>query len=292
MNPVLSLIIATVNRRSELERCLASLPKNSSALEVIVVDQSADRSALSVVLRFQNTLHISHHYQGVPAASSARNLGAVYARGEWVGFTDDDASFRKDTLQALMTRIESGKWDVITGMTCDDSGKATVLPWRKRTTSITRHSLRDTVAESTLFLRRELFLSCGGFDPIFGPGGSFEAEEAIDLLRRLGRQLPASRMRFFPEIKLVHAQTVPYRDQESLRKAYRYARARGACFARHWRHASLRRVASEVGRHLLGTVIFRGRRRQSRIDCLRGYLAGFYAYWQWHLGSKQRSQLS
>ena len=282
MNPVLSLVIATLDRVAQLERCLASLPQHCDGIEVVVVDQSATHSAWDVVQRFHGKLQISYQYQKVPAASSARNLGVAYARGEWVGFPDDDAYFCEDTIAALRDKIESNRWDVVSGMTCDEAGAPTVVSWRRQSTRITRRSLRDTVAESTLFLRRSIFLECGGFDPFFGPGGSFGAEEAIDLLRRMQLRQPGLRMQYFPQIRLVHADSSPYGDADALRKAHCYARARGACFARHWKQASKRRITSEVCRHVIGSLVFRGLRRQSRIDCLRGYVAGFREYRRMH----------
>lgn len=291
MNPVLSLVIATLDRVAQLERCLASLPQRCEAIEVVVVDQSAAHAAWDVVQRFHSKLQISYQYQKVPAASSARNLGVAYSRGEWVGFPDDDAYFCEDTIAALRDEIESNRWDVVSGMTCDEAGAPTVVSWHKQATPITRRSLRDTVAESTLFLRRSVFLECGGFDHIFGPGGSFGAEEAIDLLRRMLLQQPRLRMQYFPRIRLVHADSPPYGDADALRKAHRYARARGACFARHWKQASKRRITSEVCRHVVGSVVFRGLRRQSRIDCLRGYVEGFCEYRRMHVAAQPHPQL-
>ncbi len=291
MNPVLSLVIATLDRVTQLERCLASLPQHCDGIEVVVVDQSATHSAWDVVQRFHGKLQISYQYQKVPAASSARNLGVAYARGEWVGFPDDDAYFCEDTIAALRDKIESNRWDVVSGMTCDEAGAPTVVSWRRQSTHITRRSLRDTVAESTLFLRRSVFLECGGFDPFFGPGGSFGAEEAIDLLRRMQLRQPGLRMQYFPQIRLVHADSSPYGDADALRKAHCYARARGACFARHWKQASKRRITSEVCRHVIGSLVFRGLRRQSRIDCLRGYVAGFREYRRMHATAQPHPQL-
>ena len=281
MKPILSLVIATLDRVPELERCLASLEVNNelrSLFEVVVVDQSSDRAAYEVVRRFEERLQISFTYQSVPAVSPARNLGVSFARGEWVGFPDDDARFRGDTLPLLLQAITSGAWDLITGMTCNEEGTPTVLRWRSKAYPITRHTIRTTVAESTLFMRRDLFLRHQGFDPTFGPGGLFGAEEAVDLIRRIQREAEAARMQYLPQIKILHADAAPYRDRAALRKVHLYARARGACFARHWRQASKRRIENDVARHLIGSMIFRGLRRECRIRSLQGYVRGFCDY--------------
>lgn len=279
MKPLLSLILATLHREAELERCLTSLCSDGhDDFEVLIVDQNTGDSAQQIAARFQHRLRIIYLHQVTPAASSARNLGAEHASGEWIGFPDDDVQFLPGTLHALRRHIHSGTCDVISGMTCDESGKSSVVPWRRVETAMTRRHLRSTVAESTLFIRRDLFLRNNGFDVLFGPGGLFGAEEAIDLIRRIQKTLPVQRMRFFPDICLIHANSVPYATEAALQKSRSYARARGACFARHWRSASSRRVLSEVSRHAIGSIVLGGLRRRSRIDCLLGYVEGFRAY--------------
>jgi glycosyltransferase involved in cell wall biosynthesis len=279
MKLLFSLVLATVHREAELERCLASLCLDGhDDFEVFIVDQNTGNGVQPIAARFQDRLRIIYLHQAIPAASSARNFGAEHASGEWIGFPDDDVQFLPGTLLALRRHIHSGACDVISGMTCDESGKPSVASWRRVETPMTRRHLRSTVAESTLFLRRDLFLRNNGFDVLFGPGGPFGAEEAIDLVRRLQQTVPVHRMRFFPDICLIHANSIPYENQAALQKSRSYARARGACFARHWRSASRRRLLSEVSRHAIGSLVLRGLRRRSRIDCLRGYVEGFRAY--------------
>jgi glycosyltransferase involved in cell wall biosynthesis len=280
--PFFSFVIATMHREIELERCLASfLQDTADDFEIVIVDQNADDRALRIVERFRDRLRLVHLRRSVAGASSARNTGAEAAQGEWIGFPDDDATLRPDTLQQLRAHIHSGRYDLITGMTRDEAGAPSVLPWSITECDITKRHLRSTVAESTLFIRRDLFVRCKGFDPLFGPGGLFAAEEAIDLIRRIRRDHPTANMRFLPQVCLVHANSLPYQNEESLRKARSYARGRGACFARHWRFVSKRRVLSEVGRHAIGSVVLRGMRRRSRVDCLLGYIDGYRAYRKW-----------
>jgi glycosyltransferase involved in cell wall biosynthesis len=277
--PLLSLIIATVNRDSELERCFTSLLHDGGDdFEVVIVDQNCDDRVEKIVQRFGRQLRLIHVRRPIAAASSARNTGAEIAQGTWLGFPDDDAHFLPDTLSQLRHHAQTEAYDLISGMTRDHAGQPSVLPWITQQCDITKHLLRRTIAESTLFVRRELFLGCNGFDPLFGPGGEFGAEEAIDLVRRIRATHPEARMRFIPEVCLIHANSLPYHDHESLRKAKSYARGRGACFARHWRCVSKRRVLSEVSRHAVGSIVLRGLRRKSRVDCLLGYLEGFQAY--------------
>jgi hypothetical protein len=127
-------------------------------------------------------------------------------------------------------------------------------------------------------IRSRTFWGVGGFDSTFGPGGGFGAEEGIDLVRRLWAVAPRTRMHYTPEIRFFHENASPYCDEVALQKTLHYARARGACFARHWRTSHLPRVIREIAKHMIGCTVFRGMRRQSRLLSLKGYVQGFFAY--------------
>jgi glycosyltransferase involved in cell wall biosynthesis len=221
------------------------------------------------------------------SATDARNAGAARARGQWLGFPDDDCRFLPETLERIATHVAGDAVDVLTGMTRDQEGKPSVLPWHPSEATITRDTLRRSVAESTLYLRREIFFGVGGFDPAFGPGSLFAAEEGVDLVRRIWKAMPAVRMKYCPEICFVHRDGSSYGNESSLRKIHAYSRARGACFARHWQNASPKRVVNDVGRHVVGSLIFRGPRRRSRILSLVGYVEGFLAYRKWEREKKR-----
>ena len=63
-----------------------------------------------------------HHQVAFQAASRARNLGVQHARGEWVGFPDDDCQFMPDTLIEIERLTRQSQISVVTGQTTDASG--------------------------------------------------------------------------------------------------------------------------------------------------------------------------
>jgi glycosyltransferase involved in cell wall biosynthesis len=287
--PLVSLIVATVDRVVELRQCLESLRTcNFRAFEVIIADQNEDLLIRQVVESMESCFPLVWLRMDHRNATDARNAGAARSRGRWLGFPDDDCRFLPDTLERIRTQVLEDGIDVLTGMTRDHEGRPSVLPWHTSEARITRDVLRRSVAESTLYLRREIFFAVGGFDPAFGPGSLFGAEEGVDLVRRIWRAMPEVRMKYYPEICFVHHNGSPHVDDRALRKIQVYARARGACFARHWQSASPKRVLNDIGRHIAGSLIFRGLRRRSRIIALVGYVEGFIAYRQWER-QKQRA---
>ena len=277
--PLISLVVATVDRTDELQRCLLSLNQSTMrSFEVIVVDQNEDFRLDPIISDASAWFPLTWLRVAHRNAAHARNMGAVCAGGEWIGFPDDDCRFLPETLERLERHIAAADTDVLAGMTRDQIGRASVLPWHPTEAAITRHRLRRTVAESTMYLRNEIFFAVSGFDPAFGPGSVFGAEEGNDLIRRLWQTVPGVRMRFFPDICFIHDHPAPCNDLRALEKTHTYARARGACFARHWRSTSVRRVVNDLGRHVVGSIVFRGIRRRSRILSLVAYVEGFVAY--------------
>lgn len=290
--PLLSLVVATVGRTSELKAFLNSLlASEHSDVELIIVDQNDDDRVVALLAHFEGRVAVRHLRLQQKGASSARNAGASVASGQWIGFPDDDCALTHTTLATLRRYLAGMECDVLSGCTVDQWGNHTVLHWPKRACAINRRNLRHALAESTMYIRRSLFAQVGGFDALFGPGGSYGAEEAVDLLRRLWTVAPGLRAMYVPDLCFVHANGCAYSDEAALEKTYRYSRARGACFARHWRSSDPRRVVGETAKHVAGSIIFRGLRRRSRLLSLRGYAVGFFQY-QWNNTLLKRSRAS
>ncbi|MFH1154109.1 MAG: glycosyltransferase [Pseudomonadota bacterium] len=110
-SPLISIIIPTYNRPEQLNACLLSLTQqrfDSSRFEVIVVDDGSPTSIEALAGRFLDRLELRIiRQQDNRGPAAARNIGAYYARGEILAFTDDDC--RPDTnwlpsLRALFRR--------------------------------------------------------------------------------------------------------------------------------------------------------------------------------------------
>jgi hypothetical protein len=278
--PWLSLVIPTLGRSDELRACLESLSLYADgSLEVLIVDQNPDDRLIPTIHHFQPLLKIIHLRQQEANASAARNLGAHSAHGVWVGFPDDDCQFLPTTLPNLRERIDKGDAGLLVLKSVQSQGGPSGVLGYDHEVPIDNATLRNTIAEYAIVLPRELFLSVNGFDPSFGPGGLFPADEGVDLIRRLWIRHPrALTMTYCPHIQIAHPQNLPYTDEAALKKAYRYAQGRGACFARHWRTASKRRALVVVAKAFLSPILFRGARRRLGPINLFGCLRGFFRY--------------
>jgi glycosyltransferase involved in cell wall biosynthesis len=100
MSPVISVIIPTYNRATDLRRALASLMVQTCPdWEAIVVDNSSTDGTREVVDSFGDARirFFSIVNRGVIAAS--RNLGIRNATGEYVAFLDSDDWWQSDKLE-------------------------------------------------------------------------------------------------------------------------------------------------------------------------------------------------
>jgi len=140
---------------------------------------------------------VVHHQVAFQAASRARNLGVQHARGEWVGFPDDDCQFMPDTLIEIERLTRQSQISVVTGQTTDASGSPNLLRWRQEPKVFTRWTMFGCLVEATMYVRRDLFLRVKGFDERFSPSALFPAAESIELLNRLFAALGAKTRQMF-----------------------------------------------------------------------------------------------
>lgn len=102
-NDLISIIIPTLNRPKPLRRALESVLHQSHAkdvtVEVLVVDNSSDQSALWVASEFAAcSTPVKYISEPVPGVANARNAGIRQANGRWVAFLDDDEEATPDWL--------------------------------------------------------------------------------------------------------------------------------------------------------------------------------------------------
>ena len=172
MNPRVSVVIATYERRALLLRCVDALLAQtlpSSQYEIVIVDDGSSRSTREHVvaalatrrrLRRAPTLR----FLWMPAnrgPAAARNCGILAARGDVVAFTDDDTVPRPDWLQAGLDAIAAGA-DAVAG--------AVDVPLPAVPTDYERDAAGLSNAgfvTANAFVRRDLLAAIGGFDERF-----------------------------------------------------------------------------------------------------------------------------
>jgi glucosyl-dolichyl phosphate glucuronosyltransferase len=107
VSPFLSVVICSFNRLGTLPGAIESVltqSKFSQLTELIVVDDGSTDGTAEWLKAVQsswpaNTRILSQANKGL---SSARNVGAAEARGEWIAFIDDDALVSPEWLGSLV----------------------------------------------------------------------------------------------------------------------------------------------------------------------------------------------
>jgi glycosyltransferase involved in cell wall biosynthesis len=106
MQPLISVIIPTLNEENYLPKLLEDLKKQTrKSFEVIVVDAHSDDMTKKVA----NTFHKDFDFHFLESSkrqnSLQRNLGAEKAKGEYLFFMDADTRVPPDTIEKLEQHI-------------------------------------------------------------------------------------------------------------------------------------------------------------------------------------------
>lgn len=263
----ISLVLATHGRSQELIPCLDSLcAQTQAACEILVMDQNADERLAPLLQEYRRRgLALNHQRLPRPSLSAARNRGIELARGELIGFPDDDCWYEPDTLAQLVSAAHAepaasgyvGVWleqaAALPAAARQDTGWLDAAAWRR---------FQGGAASSiTLFMRRAALLELQGFDARLGVGQWYGAGEETDLvLRALACGMRLQRV---PALRVHHAYGTAKVSGARLRTR---ARGTGALYAKHEMSAWV------IVRGLLAPLFGRGRLQL-------GLRAGFNISW-------------
>ena len=211
-----SFIIPVYNRPEELQELLESIMHQSLGdYEVIVVEDGSTRTSEEVIQRFVPQIYSLYYYQ-IPngGPSRARNIGASYAKGDYIIILDSDVVLPEGYLRAVDKALSSGDIDAFGG---PDTASEDFTPIQKAinyamTSTLTTGGIRGGSADAmeqfkprsfNLGCRRTLFLQLGGFDVGMRFG------EDIDFSLRL--QEAGARTVLIPEAYVYHKRRVDLR---------------------------------------------------------------------------------
>ncbi len=217
----LAIIICTFRREALLRKALASVVAQNcpseTRLSVIVVDNSDEGSARSVVDSFESEgpFDIRWIETHPPNISAARNAGVRAAGATYVAFVDDDQELEPGWLDAIAQAIRAYPHDVLFGAVepvFEAPERATAMARQLFSRQMDKNAGEELFAygsgkthgvalatNNSLFKRATALCDADPFDVAFGNGGG----EDFDLFCRLqsrGRRfgwLPTARVREF-----------------------------------------------------------------------------------------------
>ena len=233
MTKRLSLVMATLGRTTETERCVDSLvAQTCHDFELVVVDQTPDDRLVTVLARARELgLECVHLRQSEPNQCMARNAGIAQATGEIIAFPDDDCWYEADVVERVLAHFQQQA--ELDGLVArwHETGRHSV--GRLSFKQLGRFRGADAASCITQFYRLDCLRTVGGFDYALGLHSWYGAAEETDLmLRVLGA---GSVIVHAPDIVVHHAVHNPASLPlgQMFRRARKRARGTGALYVRH-----------------------------------------------------------
>lgn len=219
MNPLVSIVTVTFNRKDEVIECIDSVLKSTyQPFEVIVIDNASfDGTIEALKSRFANKIRLIGSKINL-FAGGGRNLGAKYAHGDFILFIDSDNVIESKMIENLASGLEKNN-DLRIGM-CGPfayfKSEPNRLTWVNNRinliTSITSfkgageidHGQYDNLSfievdhiPNVFMVKRDLFNSVGGFDQDYVM--HYEESDLAEKIKRNGLKIV-----LFPQAKCWH----------------------------------------------------------------------------------------
>ncbi|MBB3211091.1 succinoglycan biosynthesis protein ExoM [Herbaspirillum sp. Sphag1AN] len=190
----ISICICTFRRPLLLDQLLHALrlqARGELRIEVIVVDNDPQASALPVLTRWQSQLPVTlrHYHQAIPNIAETRNLAVQQAQGQWVLFIDDDEAPDADWILKIVAAQERYQADVVFAPVLPRY-RADTPDWiragdffnRPRYLTGTVIGISDARTGNVLIRRQSLLAIPGPFDAAFGRSGAEDTMLFRDML--------------------------------------------------------------------------------------------------------------
>jgi peptidoglycan/xylan/chitin deacetylase (PgdA/CDA1 family) len=192
--PSFSIVVPTYQRREvvcDAVRAIARIDPVAPVELIVVVDGSTDGSA-EALRRIEAPFPFRVIEQANAGAAAARNRGAAEATGDVLLFLDDDMMCEPNLLAEHALCYADGADGVIGDFVLDDASlpgflSDGLIEWSRafRQGCIEREEVRPCDLFSGQFsVRRDVFMSVGGFDETLTSGANFAGEDT-DLGARL-----------------------------------------------------------------------------------------------------------
>lgn len=155
--PVISVIITSRNEEKHIENCLESIKNQSyplEKLEICVVDNNSIDKTKEIAYKYTDKV-----FNIGPERSAQRNFGVHQTTGEYFLYLDADMILAKDIISCCVEKCIKENYGMLY-IPEKIIGKGFLIKVR----NFEREFYNSTVIDCARFLRRDIFLSVGGFD--------------------------------------------------------------------------------------------------------------------------------
>ena len=180
VKPLVSVIIPTKNSENTLRNCLQSIKnQNYKNTEIVIVDNYSIDNTLEIARCYTDSV-----YTVSPERSSQINFGVKKCSGKYIYRVDSDFVLEPQIISEAVNLAESNDYAAIL---IHNTSDPTVSFWAK-----VRKFERDMYDSDDLnvavrFVRKDAFLSVGGFDPDLIYGEDYDLHNRIIKKYMIGR---------------------------------------------------------------------------------------------------------
>jgi glycosyltransferase involved in cell wall biosynthesis len=228
-----SLILSTKDRTREIVKLFEGFRSQTlQDFEIIVSDQNEDDRLVDLFaqIKWPGKLTYLRNTGGV---SVGRNCGLARARGEIIGFPDDDCMYYPTWLQDVARFFDArAEYDYFSGRSIADDGRNAVSGHAKKAGKIRRYSIYSQCIEFAFFVRRS---SLGDlrFDEKMGVGADspWQSDEGPDLILNLEKK--GVHGYYDPAFVVWHRRLELTYDDDMVMRCFRYACGSGYFLRKH-----------------------------------------------------------
>lgn len=279
----ISVILCTHNRASSLQNTLEAMARMDAPpdlqWEILVVDNNSRDNTRQIADAFTRSSEMEVRYIGEPRPGKclALNTGINHARGEILGFLDDDILPEKDWLVVIRREFSadpglgliSGRVELYDPLDLP----MTIRRYAERSEIKTLDQVFELPVGCNFAVRRDLLTHVGLFDPEFGPGGKFWSADDLDFFYRAWRA--GQKLVYVPSLFVLHAHGRKS-VEDGLKLRCDYLMSRGAFYAKHilrWDKPAAKAMYWELNMPVPRWLVNRNSRRDKT-----WLLKGFGAY--------------
>lgn len=181
---LISVVIPAYNEEKYIERCLESVRDQTyhGQVELIVVDNNCTDRTVEIARGFGATV-VAESVRGI---GSARQRGALAARGEVIASTDADTVVPPNWLERIAHRFEAdpelgGLYGPLRHIDGSDLAKAYMITVMPLLMHVTDRINRPCFSGNNFAVRRDKLMEVGGYNPKLLTG------EDVDISMRMSR---------------------------------------------------------------------------------------------------------
>jgi glycosyltransferase involved in cell wall biosynthesis len=271
--PLISLIIPTVNRTTELSSLLKSIANTKErTIEIIIIDQNVDNKIDDIIRSFFPLFSINHIKVDFIGLSKARNYGVSFAHGEYIWFPDDDCEFFINTFECVYKELEKQDVDAFFGKCVDRNFNDSITRYSKNAGFLTSKQYSKMFVEPAMIFKKEIIDSIK-FDETIGAGTFYGSGEGYDLVLRM---LDLNkRLYYSPFIVLYHPnKIITHSSPDEIKRSFFYSTGFAYVCKKHNKKYDYYSRLIKVILYLLFCFIFRRFKAKFYLAELSGLIAG------------------